>query len=137
MLRLFFLIAASCFLTANAESIPPESPSECVKMGGTWTTNRLSENAYCYAENQQSCNTKDGNLERVCMSQSLMCVTRTPDAGNPCTDSRKCSIACLYRGPLPKTATESIQGQCQETNDPCGCRLTVIAGKLGEERCSD
>lgn len=123
---------------AADKSVAAKTEKECVAGGGTWTSPAARQDyAYCYPENTASCSAKGGTLRVVCMSGSLMCVIRAPDAGKACSDSSECSIACLAGDDRPANKDLPVRGRCQEDNDPCGCRVFVKNGKIDPGGCTD
>ena len=85
-----------------------------------------------------ACMQQGGVVRKVCLSQSLACVTPYPDAGKVCTDNSQCKGGCIYQStgkPLPVSG--KVKGVCKQTNDPCGCFSEVVKGKVSQGFCRD
>jgi hypothetical protein len=65
-----------------------------------------------------------------------MCVIPYADAGKACTDGDQCQGDCRYGDGKPP-ANGTVTGQCQRSNDPCGCFSTVEGGRITAALCVD
>ncbi len=83
-----------------------------------------------------ACEARGGKVEPVCMDRMPACVTPYPDAGLRCSDSSACKGKCLLSAP-PSGPTATVTGECQKDDDPCGCFIEILDGKVQGEVCFD
>jgi len=89
--------------------------------------------------NVEECQAKGGKIRNVCRRQWPACVVPYSDAGKRCTDNSQCKGKCLLDTQTdgPSEPGESAEGKCQLDNDPCGCKIEVVNGKVGGGACVD
>lgn len=87
------------------------------------------------ATGSQECARQGGAMQPVCLKQQPMCVIPYADAGRPCRDGDDCAGACLATAAGSKG--EPAVGECQPTNNPCGCRTYIEDGRIAGGICAD
>lgn len=85
----------------------------------------------------KECGTMGGHIQPVCLSGEKVCLTDYTDAGKACSSSTECQGKCVYAGPEGKAVGDSVMGQCEENNNPCGCWQLVEKGELHAQICAD
>lgn len=89
------------------------------------------------AATAQGCAAKGGTLQRVCRRQVEACVVPFSDAGKACSDKSQCQGRCILDSDHPVSVGDSVMGKCELDNDPCGCKIEVVNGKVGGGVCVD
>lgn len=111
--------------------------AECSAEGGTWDLPRGKEHGVCISGNEHNCVAQGGVWQRVCMSQSLACLSPYPDANKECFDNSDCQGGCLDVGNQADTSGR-VSGKCKATNNPCGCFTSINKGQRSKtRRCVD
>jgi hypothetical protein len=82
------------------------------------------------------CTATGGKVQGVCMSGMPACVRQYGDAGKECTDKSDCQGLCVQKEPWASAGTQ-VAGVCEVSNEPCGCRSIVVAGKAKQGLCED
>ena len=85
--------------------------------------------------NPEACAKTGGEVRRVCLMGTPMCVVPFSDAGKTCSDSSECMGTC--RGDGSATPGQPATGKCQANTDPCGCFQTVEKGVAQHMLCAD
>lgn len=75
-----------------------------------------------------------GSVIKVCRRQTDRCVTPYRDAGERCTDNAECDGDCLLKD---ESKPEGNVGFCQKDDNPCGCRISLVKGKVDRSICVD
>ncbi|HEY8614987.1 hypothetical protein [Phenylobacterium sp.] len=83
-----------------------------------------------------ACARQGGTVRPVCMLGRPMCVIPFADAGKACTDGDQCQGDCRFQGAKPPPGGK-VTGQCQRSNDPCGCFSNVEDGQVTGGLCVD
>lgn len=83
---------------------------------------------------KRECGIKGGAWQKVCLRGYKFCVMPYSDAGKPCRGSSDCQGRCVEN---VKPQTESLAGQCQANNNPCGCFANIENNKLAGILCVD
>jgi hypothetical protein len=84
-----------------------------------------------------ACARQGGTVRPVCMLGRPMCVIPFKDAGKACTDGDQCQGDCRYSGSGKVSPDTPVTGQCQASNDPCGCFSRVEDGRITGGICID
>jgi hypothetical protein len=82
------------------------------------------------------CTATGGKVQGVCMYGMPACVRQYTDAGKLCTDKSDCQGQCVQKEPWASAGTQTA-GVCEVSNEPCGCRSIVVAGKATQGLCED
>jgi hypothetical protein len=86
----------------------------------------------------KACRDRGGKVENVCKLQVPACVTPFPDAGRRCTDNSQCQGKCILDIDHRPESDDEVSGRCEVDDNPCGCKIEVVNGRIGEEgRCVD
>jgi hypothetical protein len=85
--------------------------------------------------NPEACAKTGGEVRKVCLMGTPMCVVPFSDAGKTCSDSSECMGDC--RGDGSATPDQPATGKCVANNDPCGCFQTVEKGVAQHMLCAD
>jgi hypothetical protein len=87
----------------------------------------------------EECQAKGGTIRNVCRRQLPACVVPYPDGGKRCTDNAQCKGKCLVDTGTDGSSEPggSVEGKCQQDNDPCGCKIEVVNGKVAGGACVD
>jgi hypothetical protein len=84
-----------------------------------------------------NCSAAGGKIRNVCRRQVPACVVPFPDAGQRCTDNSQCKGKCIVDSDHVPAPNENVVGRCQQDDDPCGCKIEVVNGKIGGGACVD
>ena len=104
-------------------------------VGGDQASNAATNTADSAAAAQ--CQARGGIYGPVCLSGSMECVMRYPDANRPCTDGSQCQGgACYYEGSTPRP-NQRVSGHCVQSSNPCGCHARVENGVTQGALCVD
>jgi len=89
--------------------------------------------------NVEECRADGGTVRNVCRRQWPACVVPYSDGGKLCTDSAQCKGKCLIDTEADNDFEpgDDAEGICQRDNDPCGCKIEVVKGKVGSGACVD
>lgn len=89
--------------------------------------------------NVEGCRAAGGTVQNVCRRQLLACVVPYSDGGKRCTDSAQCKGKCLIdtEADTEFEPGDRVEGICEQNNDPCGCKIEVVRGKVGSGACVD
>lgn len=85
----------------------------------------------------KACRAAGGSIRPVCKRQVPACVTPYQDAGRRCTDSSQCDGRCILEIDHEPAPDEQVWGRCEQDDDPCGCKIEVVGGKMGAGGCYD
>jgi hypothetical protein len=90
-------------------------------------------------QNVEECRADGGTVRNVCRRQFPACVVPYSDGGKRCTDSTQCKGKCLIdtEADIDFEPGGRAEGICQQDNDPCGCKIEVVKGKVGSGACVD
>jgi hypothetical protein len=91
--------------------------------------------ALALIETAERCEEYGGQMRRVCLLGTQMCIVEYADAGESCISSLQCEGACV----LEESRWDNVLalGQCSRSNDPCGCRANVELGIVMNRICAD
>jgi hypothetical protein len=84
-----------------------------------------------------SCRAKGGSIRDVCILQLPACVAPYSDGGRRCSDNSQCQGKCLAQLDHAPKLGERVNGRCELDDDPCGCKIEVIQGAVGDSACYD
>ena len=84
-----------------------------------------------------ACRAKGGTIRKVCRLQQPACVVPYSDGGKRCTDNSQCKGKCILDIDHAPAPDEIVVGRCLRDDDPCGCRVEVVAGKVAGGGCYD
>jgi hypothetical protein len=100
--------------------------------------NQIAESVTTHM-NSEECRANGGTIRNVCRLQLPACVVPFADGGKRCTDSRQCKGKCLLdtETDRPLRPGDYADGRCQRDNDPCGCKIEVMYGKVESGVCVD
>jgi hypothetical protein len=113
--------------------------AECPLKNGTWDAQSFGGSGDCVFDTQEKCIARGGEWRRVCMNQTLECITKYKDAGKACVEGRDCTSGmCRDVGNKPNKQG-IIYGVCVSDNDPCSsCFSLIDNGKdVGPFGCAD
>ena len=85
----------------------------------------------------EACRAKGGTIRKVCRLQQPACVVPYSDGGKRCTDNSQCKGKCIADMDHAPAPDETVVGRCLRDDDPCGCRVEVVAGKVAGGGCYD
>ena len=85
----------------------------------------------------QACASLGGEIQNVCMSGFLACVKSYSDFGKTCSSSSECDGRCVYLGDEDLRGQSNVFGQCEDSNNPCGCWTVVENGEILGTLCAD
>ncbi len=133
------LAAAACMPQPPAASLDGGQPFIGINGKPLVSSEGIMDNAVAQAltDDPAACTKAGGEIRKVCLMGTPMCVVTFKDAGSECSDGAECdSGRCRTSemGVEPETATRGI---CAPTNDPCGCFQRVDNGKAGYPLCAD
>jgi len=83
------------------------------------------------------CKARGGAVRPVCRMHVPRCVVRFSDAGKRCTDKSQCQGLCILDTDREAGLGDPAKGRCQEDDDPCGCKIAVVNGKVAGGACVD
>lgn len=85
----------------------------------------------------EACRAGGGTIRPVCKRQVPACVTPYKDAGRRCTDNSQCDGRCILDIDHEPAPDEKVSGRCEQDDDPCGCKIEVMDGRVGGGACVD
>lgn len=84
-----------------------------------------------------ACKARGGEVRPVCRRQVPRCVVHFSDAGKSCSNKSQCRGRCLANPENAGKTGDSATGQCEQDDDPCGCKFEVKNGKIAAGICVD
>ncbi|CAA0104437.1 Uncharacterised protein [BD1-7 clade bacterium] len=85
---------------------------------------------------QGACEAEGGQWQKVGKLQREACILPAKDAGQPCTDSSQCEVACIAVQRRIDAGSKTT-GQCQRSTQHFGCRTYVKDGVAEPTLCID
>lgn len=82
-----------------------------------------------------ACAAQHGEIRRVCLTGTRMCVVNFSDGGKACRDSSECQGRCLADSPTQQG--QQTTGKCAKADEPCGCFIMVKNGIAQPGLCVD
>lgn len=134
---LLMLIAAACSAPPATDPPTPETPFLGIDGKPLIMADGTIDNSVQQAltANPAACAKAGGEIRKVCMLGTPMCVVAFSDAGKSCSDSSECMGNCTL--PMSAPPGQPATGQCTANNDPCGCFQLVEKGVAGYPLCAD
>lgn len=135
----FALLAASCAAppasepTAAGEAFVGIDGKPLLKADGTID----HEVVQALTANPEACAKAGGEVRKVCLMGTPMCVVTFKDAGKVCSDGSECGSGSCRLAEMGAPAEQPGKGICAPTNDPCGCFQMVEDGIVQHALCAD
>jgi len=96
-----------------------------------------AKNKILNTTNPSECKELGGEVQPVCMSQVDACIVKYVDAGKQCNSNLECNGRCINVNDSNAEIGSKSVGQCESSNNPCGCWSLVENGEVVARLCAD
>jgi hypothetical protein len=129
----FTLTLAACGAQPNEEFIDIEALQNLEQ--GVDHDLPLIAQAYSI-KSSELCEKEGGTWKQSSSKQSAICVLPASDAGNVCSDSSQCTVACVTKSDNVVAGTK-VEGMCLESTDLFNCPIYVSKGVAEQSMCAN